>query len=53
LRTEQIGDVAFDAGIALHELTAHASSLEELFLQATTPAAGPGATSTTKEAQHT
>ncbi len=53
LRTEQIGDVAFDAGIALHELTAHASSLEELFLQATTPAAGSGATSTTKEAQHT
>ena len=38
LRTDQIGDVAFDAGIALHELTAHASSLEELFLQATSAA---------------
>jgi ABC-2 type transport system ATP-binding protein len=35
LRTEQIGDLAFAAGVALHELSAHANSLEELFLEAT------------------
>jgi ABC-2 type transport system ATP-binding protein len=35
LTTEQIGDLAFGAGIALHELSVHANSLEELFLQST------------------
>ncbi len=30
---DQVGDRAFAAGIALHELSAHAGSLEELFLQ--------------------
>jgi ABC-2 type transport system ATP-binding protein len=39
LTTDQIGDLAFGAGIVLHELTARANSLEELFLQSTTPAA--------------
>ena len=37
---EEIGDLAFRSGVALHELTAHASSLEELFLQSTTGEAG-------------
>ena len=36
LTTEQIGDLAFGAGIVLHELSAQANSLEELFLQSTT-----------------
>ncbi len=36
LTTEQIGNLAFDARIVLHELATHASSLEELFLQSTT-----------------
>ena len=35
LTTEQIGDLAFGAGIALHELSSQANSLEELFLQST------------------
>ena len=39
LRTDQIGDVAFAAGVVLHELSSHANSLEDLFLQATV--AGP------------
>ena len=32
LPIDEIGDQAFDAGIALHELSPHAGSLEELFL---------------------
>ena len=36
MTTDEIGDLAFRSGVALHELTAHASSLEELFLQSTT-----------------
>lgn len=39
LTTERIGDLAFGAGIVLHELSAHATSLEELFLQSTTTTA--------------
>ncbi len=35
LSTDQIGDIAFAAGVVLHELSAHANSLEDLFLQAT------------------
>jgi ABC-2 type transport system ATP-binding protein len=55
LRTDQIGDVAFGAGVALHELTVHANSLEELFLSATTPSSATlGADQpSTKEVQHT
>ena len=41
MSTEQVGEVAFGAGIAIHELTAHASSLEELFLQATVTTTPP------------
>jgi ABC-2 type transport system ATP-binding protein len=36
LATDQIGDLAFGAGIVVHELSAQANSLEELFLQSTT-----------------
>ncbi len=36
LSLEQIGDVAHDAGIALHELSADAGSLEDVFLSLTT-----------------
>jgi hypothetical protein len=32
LRTAEIGNQAYAAGVALHELTAHAGSLEDLFL---------------------
>ncbi len=35
LTTDQIGDLAFGAGIVLHELSSQANSLEELFLQST------------------
>jgi hypothetical protein len=36
MATEQIGERAFHAGIALHELSPHTGSLEELFLDWTT-----------------
>jgi ABC-2 type transport system ATP-binding protein len=36
MTTDEVGDLAFRSGVALHELTAHASSLEDLFLQSTT-----------------
>jgi ABC-2 type transport system ATP-binding protein len=32
---ERVGDIAFTAGIALHELTSEGSSLEEVFLELT------------------
>ena len=32
---ERVGDIAFAAGIALHELTSGGSSLEEVFLELT------------------
>jgi ABC-2 type transport system ATP-binding protein len=35
---ETIGERAFDAGVALHELSPHAGSLEEQFLQWTSAA---------------
>lgn len=44
---EEIGDRACEAGIALHELSPHAGSLEELFLGwtgAATPEDGADAT---------
>ncbi len=37
LSLDQIGDVAHGAGIALHELSADAGSLEDVFLSLTTP----------------
>lgn len=37
LDLEQIGDVAHAAGIVLHELSAQADSLEDLFMSLTTP----------------
>jgi ABC-2 type transport system ATP-binding protein len=49
LRIDEIGELAFAAGVVIHELSAHANSLEDLFLQATiattSPGAAPGATS--------
>jgi ABC-2 type transport system ATP-binding protein len=33
LGTDQIGDVAYTAGIRLHELTLHSASLEEAYLE--------------------
>ena len=36
---EHVGDVAFAAGVPVHELTAETSSLEEVFLQLTSEAA--------------
>ena len=33
--SERVGDVAFAAGIAVHELVAEGSSLEEIFLELT------------------
>lgn len=38
---EQVGERAFGAGIALHELSAHTGSLEELFLNWTTDSQTP------------
>ncbi len=35
LASEAIGDAAFDAGVALHELTRHTASLEEAFMELT------------------
>ena len=37
LDLEQIGDTAYTAGITLHELSAQADSLEDLFMSLTTP----------------
>jgi len=40
----RVGDIAFSAGVPLHELTARSTSLEEAFLALTTdpePAAAP------------
>lgn len=39
---EEIGQRAFDAGIAIHELSSHTGSLEERFLQWTTAPAQQG-----------
>jgi ABC-2 type transport system ATP-binding protein len=33
-----VGDIAFEAGVPLHELTTRATSLEEAFLALTTDA---------------
>jgi ABC-2 type transport system ATP-binding protein len=33
--SEHVGDLAFAAGIAVHELVAEGSSLEEIFLELT------------------
>ena len=33
--TEQVGDIAFAAGVPVHELVAEGSSLEEIFLELT------------------
>jgi ABC-2 type transport system ATP-binding protein len=38
--TERVGDVAFAAGVAVHELSAERSSLEEIFLELTAEPAG-------------
>jgi ABC-2 type transport system ATP-binding protein len=35
LSAAQVGDLAFSAGLPLHELAPHAASLEEVFLQMT------------------
>ena len=35
LTLETVGDIAFEAGIRLHELTGRAATLEEAFLDAT------------------
>jgi ABC-2 type transport system ATP-binding protein len=43
LRTDEIGEIAFAAGVVVHELSAHANSLEDLFLQATVTTASPDA----------
>ncbi|MEZ5372896.1 MAG: ATP-binding cassette domain-containing protein [Microthrixaceae bacterium] len=37
LRLDQIGDTAHAAGVAIHELSPHADSLEDVFLAITTP----------------
>ena len=43
LRIDEVGEIAFAAGVAIHELSTHANSLEDLFLQATITTASPGA----------
>ncbi len=43
LGLDQIGDAAHAAGIAVHELSPHAGSLEDVFLELTTPATQEGA----------
>jgi ABC-2 type transport system ATP-binding protein len=42
MTTDEIGDRAFTLGVALHELSPHAGSLEELFLNWTTDEDDPG-----------
>jgi ABC-2 type transport system ATP-binding protein len=37
--SEQVGDIAFAANVAIHELTGESSSLEEVFLGLTSEAA--------------
>jgi ABC-2 type transport system ATP-binding protein len=49
LRIDEIGDRAHDAGIALHELSPHSGSLEDLFLDWTGAARTDGAPETLKE----
>jgi ABC-2 type transport system ATP-binding protein len=41
LNAAQIGDLAFAAGVPLHELAPHAASLEEVFLELTTDEPAP------------
>ena len=43
LGLDQIGDAAHAAGIAIHELSPHAGSLEDVFLALTTPTTQKGA----------
>ena len=43
LGLDQIGDAAHTAGIAIHELSPHAGSLEDVFLELTTPTIQKGA----------
>ena len=43
LGLDQIGDLAHAAGIAIHELSPHAGSLEDVFLELTTPTTQKGA----------
>jgi ABC-2 type transport system ATP-binding protein len=38
--SERVGDIAFAAGVAVHELVAEGSSLEEIFLELTTETEG-------------
>lgn len=49
LAMDAIGQTAFDAGIPVHELCLHTSSLEERFLRWTSDTHGAGATSDTNE----
>ena len=42
LSLDQIGDAAHAAGIAIHELSPHAGSLEDVFLELTTPTTQKG-----------
>jgi ABC-2 type transport system ATP-binding protein len=41
LEASRIGDLAFDAGVPLHELASGPGSLEDLFLRWTSPSGGP------------
>jgi ABC-2 type transport system ATP-binding protein len=50
LTTEQVGDAAAAAGIALHELTPHQASLEEAFMDLTRDEVEFGATAPVEEA---
>jgi ABC-2 type transport system ATP-binding protein len=49
LSLDEIGERAFRAGIALHELSRHADSLEDRFFAWTGDAAGGGTPTTTRE----
>jgi ABC-2 type transport system ATP-binding protein len=51
LSLDEIGDQAFRAGIAVHELSRHADSLEDRFFAWTGGAADGGSHATTKEEQ--
>jgi ABC-2 type transport system ATP-binding protein len=51
MTTDQVGDVAYDAGVRLHELTTHRASLEQAFMELTADsveyqATGQGSTPT-------
>lgn len=51
LGIDEIGEIAFAAGVVVHELSAHANSLEDLFLQATIiPASNDAAASVVSHA---